>query len=198
MKQSGGHITVYSEPGRGTTFRVYLPRAQSASINTVPVRPDSPDAARGDETILLVEDDPAVRLVAARILSRQGYRVLEAPTPMAAEAIVATHPGNVDLVITDLVLPGMSGRELGELLTVVESRLRVLYMSGHTDDAVIRRGLLEPGMPFLSKPFTVQELVRKVRETLDLNTVMAIWPRFSGSADTGDVGPPPGVSLTTN
>jgi CheY-like chemotaxis protein len=168
VKQSGGHVAVYSEVGQGTTFRVYLPRAEGAGRPAPLPRKVMSDMPRGEETILLVEDDPAVRLVAARILARQGYRVLEAPTPTAAEALVAAHPGAIDLIMTDLVLPGMNGRELGELLTTVEPRLRVLYMSGYTDDAVIRRGLLEPGMPFLSKPFTVEELARMVRNTLDL------------------------------
>ncbi|HUF27700.1 MAG TPA: ATP-binding protein [Gemmatimonadaceae bacterium] len=167
VKQSNGHIAVYSELGRGTTFRVYLPRADAPAVES-PARADEPQPMQGgNETILLVEDDPAVRLVATRILERQGYRVLEAPGPVEAEALVARHPGAIDLVLTDLVLPGMSGRDLAELLTTVEPGLRVLYMSGYTDDAVIRRGLLDPGMAFLSKPFTVEEVARKVRATLD-------------------------------
>ena len=167
VKQSGGHVTVYSEPGQGTTFRIYLPRA----ITDAALAKESGGVAiplpRGTETILLVEDDPAVRLVASRILVRQGYRVLEAPAPAEARALVARHAGVIDLVMTDLVLPGMSGRELAEILLGVEPHMRVLYMSGYTDDAVIRRGLLEPGMAFLSKPFTVEEIARMVRATLD-------------------------------
>ena len=167
VKQSGGHVTVYSEPGNGTTLRIYLPRDERASAAFPHTLRAEATLPHGTETILLVEDDPAVRVVASRILSRQGYRVLEAPTPAAAEGIVAMHQGVIDLVITDLVLPGMSGRELAELLHAVEPTLKVIYMSGYTDDAVIRRGLIERGMPFLAKPFSVEELLRRVRDTID-------------------------------
>jgi PAS domain S-box-containing protein len=167
VKQSGGHVTVYSEPGSGTTFRVYLPCDEGASAAFPHTLRAEATLPHGTETILLVEDDPAVRVVASRILTRQGYRVLEAPTPAAAEGIVAMHQGVIDLVLTDLVLPGMSGRELAELLHAVEPTLKVIYMSGYTDDAVIRRGLIERGMPFLAKPFSVEELLHRVRDTID-------------------------------
>ena len=167
IRQSNGHVAVYSEPERGTTFRLYLPRSEALSRRVTPARLVTKPAPTGTETVLLVEDDPAVRLVAARILGRQGYRVFEAPTPQEALSIVERHGGAIDLMMTDLVLPQMSGRELAERVQATAPEMRVLFMSGYTDDAVIRRGLLEPGMAFLGKPFTVEEMARTVRRALD-------------------------------
>ncbi|HUF28114.1 MAG TPA: ATP-binding protein [Gemmatimonadaceae bacterium] len=167
VRQSGGHIFVESEPGRGTTFRIYLPRAEKAAGPDRRAAHPLPSLPAGTETVLLVEDDAAVRMVASRILLRQGYRVLEARSPSEALEVVTSHPTTIELVLTDLVLPEMGGRELAERLLDVRPKMSVLYMSGYTDDAVIRRGLLEPGMPFISKPFTVEGMVRTVRETLD-------------------------------
>ena len=167
VRQSDGHISVYSEPERGTTFRIYLPRSEALSRRVTPARLVTRPAPTGSETVLLVEDDPAVRLVAARILGRQGYRVFEAPTPEEALSIVDRHAGAIDLIMTDLVLPQMSGRELAERVLETAPEIKVLFMSGYTDDAVIRRGLLEPGMAFLGKPFTVDEMARTVRRALD-------------------------------
>ncbi|MGO8732443.1 MAG: PAS domain-containing protein, partial [Terriglobia bacterium] len=166
VKQSGGFIWVYSELGRGTTFKIYLPRvdeaAESAQISEVP-RPSE----AGSETILLVEDEGAVRALAASILRAQGYKVLESTSPEDALRIGEQHQEPIDLLLTDVVLPKMSGRKIAEHLTGLRPTMKVLYMSGYTDDAVVRNGVLETGTAFLQKPFTPSGMARKVREVLD-------------------------------
>jgi two-component system, cell cycle sensor histidine kinase and response regulator CckA len=168
VKQSGGHIALHSEVGRGTTFKVYLPRhkaAVSESAAVVAPRAEQPPS-EGSETILLVEDDPAVRAVASRVLGRRGYVVLEAPTPHDAVAIAERHRGPIHLVLTDLVMPELNGRDLAAQILERRPDVRVLFMSGYTDDSVIRLGLLEAGAPFISKPFELNALARKIREVL--------------------------------
>jgi PAS domain S-box-containing protein len=169
VKQSGGHIAVHSEIGKGTTFKVYLPRSGASSAAPVTAAQAQADqaAARGSETVLLVEDDPSVRAVAARVLSRNGYTVLEAPTPHDGVAIAERHRGTIDLVLTDLVMPEMNGQDLAAIIVAARPQTRVIFMSGYTDDSAIRLGLLDPGMAFISKPFELQALVRKIREVLD-------------------------------
>jgi PAS domain S-box-containing protein len=167
VKQSGGYIWVYSEPGKGTTFKVYLPRVEepvevSSSTETL-----APAASDGDETILLVEDEPAVRELTRMVLSKRGYSVLEALNPADAERLAASHGSEIHLLLTDVVMPGMSGRELAKRLTARHSNLRVLYMSGYTYNVIAEDGTLEEGAAFLQKPFTPQVLAQKVRETLD-------------------------------
>ena len=165
VKQSGGYIWVYSEPGQGTSFRIYLPEfvGPAAELPPVTARP-SPGGA---ETILIVEDEVSVRRMAARALSSQGYTIVEAENGAEALEVLARTEGPVDLVLTDVVMPVLNGRELGERLAVERPELRVLYMSGYTDDDVVRRGLLRPESPFLQKPFMPADLSRKVREVLD-------------------------------
>ena len=165
VKQSGGSIWVYSEPGVGTTFKIYLPRCEEPlAEREAPPLPLTPRP--GTETVLLVEDETEVRRLVERLLRMQGYTVLSAASP--AEAIAAARAsGKIELLVTDVIMPGMNGREMAAVLASERPRMRVLYMSGYTDAAIAQQGILPPGTAFLSKPFTPDVLARKVREVLD-------------------------------
>ncbi len=166
VKQSGGYITVDSEAGRGATFRIYLPRVEGTA--TTSERTKSPSLSpTGTETILLVEDEVGVRNLSASVLKTQGYVVLEAASGDTALEVARSQPGPIQLVVTDVVMPGMSGRELWERLRILRPDARVLFMSGYTDDVIAQHGVLEPGIAFLQKPFTPFGLAGKVREVLD-------------------------------
>jgi len=166
VNQSGGHIEVYSEVGQGTTFKIYLPRDQSggpvASLSRIvePVR-------GGTESILLVEDEEGVRTLARTVLQQHGYAVLDAMNGGYALVICETRSQPIDLMITDVVMPHFSGRQLAERLATRQPAMKVLFMSGYTDDAIVHHGVLESGMPFLQKPFAPEALARKVRDVLD-------------------------------
>ena len=165
VKQSRGSINVYSEEGHGTSFKIYLPRVDeplSATIQFAAV-----PARGGSETILVVEDDAAVRGFAARALEAHGYFLLVAADPAEALAISAAPPRPIDLLLTDVVMPGMSGHELADLLTADQPRLRVVYVSGYTDNSVIRQGVPEHGVTFLAKPYSAAALVATVRRAID-------------------------------
>ena len=166
VKQAGGYIWVYSEPGRGSTFKVYLPRIDDDTPVVEAALP-AESVAAVTETILLVEDEEAVRRLAGLLLERAGYRVIAAGNAEEAAQIHLAHSGAISLLITDVVLPGSSGPELYQRLSIRDPRLRVVYMSGYTDDAVFRTGRLEPGVAFVQKPFRRQELLQKIREILD-------------------------------
>ena len=165
VKQSGGHIFVYSEPGAGSTFKVYLPRIEAEAEVEAPAALLAP--ARGSETILLVEDEVSLRELVRECLEDCGYTVLDARHGADALVRAAGHKGPIHLVVTDVVMPGIGGRDLVERLAAQHPGLRVLYMSGYTDDAVVHHGVLSEEMDFLQKPFTQEELARKVREVLD-------------------------------
>jgi PAS domain S-box-containing protein len=168
VKQSGGNIWVYSEPGRGTTLKIYLPQvALGASAGAGVIAQEM--TARGTETVLMVDDDDALRELIHEILELEGYTVLAARDGREALAVCARHEGKVDLLITDVVMPELSGRELAERLTAKRAGMKVLYMSGYTDDAVVRHGVLEAEASFLQKPFTPDALARKVRAVLEEN-----------------------------
>ncbi len=169
VKQSGGYVWVYSEPGQGTTLKLYFPEVSSATAfgnageNTAVAKV----ARRGSETILLVEDEEAVRGLTCRILEKQGYRVIPAQHGRDAMEIAIKEEGRIDLVLTDVVMPGMNGRGLVERLTGIRPTIKSLYMSGYTDDDIIRRGFIEPSKSFLQKPFTSDGLLQTVRKVLD-------------------------------
>ncbi len=170
VKQSDGFIWAYSEPGRGTTFKIYLP--QASPIVPPPRLPLTTEVLQGGgETILVVEDEEMVRGLAVRCLTDQGYRVVEARTSGEALAYVEGNPGGVDLVLSDVVMPIMGGRELSHRLMRVAPSLPVLFMSGYTGEDVVQRGLLDAGAPFEQKPFCPEGLARKVREMLDARAV---------------------------
>lgn len=165
VKQSGGYIWVYSEPGKGTTFKVYLPRVEEIAAEGAP-RSAASFPAVGTETVLVVEDEPAIRSLSKRILEELGYRVLEAGSGKDALERVRREKGPIHLLLTDLVMPDMGGTELASRLQELHPDIRVLFMSGYTDDGVVRNGLLGEGRAFLQKPFAPQTLARKVREVL--------------------------------
>ncbi len=166
VKQSGGAIWLYSEPGVGTTFKLYLPAAGSPVVASAPPQATSTDM-RGTETILLVEDQEPVRRVGARILTRLGYEVLAARTPDEALALVAQHPTTIHLLLTDVVMPGMNGRELAERIAAMRPTVRMLFMSGYTENVALLAGSPGAGNAFLAKPYTPELLGRKVRQVLD-------------------------------
>lgn len=166
VKQSGGHIWVYSEPGRGTTFKVYLQAADSSGTTRVS-SPQDVVPARGIETILLVEDERSVRVVTRLTLESFGYRVIEASSGDEAMALAREAPETIDLVITDVVMPGRGGSEVAEELGRLIPGIRVLFLSGYTDDAVVRSGVLKAEASFLQKPFSAAALAAKVRSLLD-------------------------------
>ena len=168
VKQSGGYVWIYSEPDLGTTLKLYFPEvSSSAAFATSEPRATSTDTRRGSETILLVEDEEAVRSLTSRILKKQGYRVMAAQHGREAMEMAAREEGRIDLVLTDVVMPGMNGRGLVERLTGIRPRIKSLYMSGYTDDDIIRRGFIEPSKSFLQKPFTSDALLQTVRKVLD-------------------------------
>jgi two-component system, cell cycle sensor histidine kinase and response regulator CckA len=165
VKQSGGHIEVYSELGQGTSFKIYLPRVdqEAEAIVAVPKVPP----ARGSETVLLVEDEDALREIAAQILEEHGYTVLEARSGAAALERAESHAGPIHLLVADVVMPQMPGRELAERLAALRPSLRVLFMSGYTEQAVLRHGVLAEGTAFIQKPFGPDSFLTKVREVLE-------------------------------
>ena len=166
VKQSGGRIDVYSEPGLGTTFKVYLPRAVE-ELTKSKLEITKPTPSSGHETILLVEDEEGVRTLARVILSRSGYKILEAKNGGEALLICQSHQGPIEIMVTDVVMPNMSGHQLAQHVRPLRPEMKVLYLSGYTDDAIVRHGIIDSDMPFLQKPFTAEGLSRKVREVLD-------------------------------
>jgi two-component system, cell cycle sensor histidine kinase and response regulator CckA len=166
VKQSNGYIWVYSEPGKGTTFKVYLPRVEGDGIiqrsKAIPE-----ERLEGTETILVVEDDDTVRELVQRIFHEYGYSVIEAPDGEEGLQICAQRAGEIDLLLADVVMPGMNGPELAEYATSIKDGIKVLYMSGYAGRAISHNGLVKEEVQFLQKPFSPDELLHKARETLD-------------------------------
>jgi len=166
VKQNSGFIWVYSEPGQGSAFKVYLPKAKGdAASEKKEQHPVT--APGGSETVLIVEDDDSLRKVSQRALQQHGYSVLEAENGEDALKVSEAYAGSIDLLITDVVMPGMGGKETAERLQPLYPRMKVLYTSGYTDNTIVHHGVLATGLNFLQKPFSPEALVRKVREILD-------------------------------
>ena len=170
VKQSGGYIRVFSEPGQGATFKIYLPRMDDATSVTVEKQEIS--VPRGSETILLVEDEDVVRGLTKKILMQAGYNVLDAKGGEEAIRMCRAHNGPIELLVTDVVMPELSGKEVADRLLELRPAMRILFMSGYTDEAIIQHGVLDANVDFIQKPFTWIALTRKVRDVLNLMTSM--------------------------
>jgi DNA-binding response OmpR family regulator len=169
VKQSGGYIWVASEPGKGTSFKIYLPRVAERAETPAVVIPaeDTASMEPGTETILLAEDEANLRYLARQFLEKQGYRVIEAADGAAAMQIAVAHEGVIHLLLTDVIMPGMNGRELAQRISEIRPQTRILYMSGYTENVIGHNGTLDAGVRLLQKPFTLRDLKSKVREVLD-------------------------------
>lgn len=166
VKQSSGYIWVYSEPAKGTTFKIYLPRIQAERLNA-PAPKVQISGFSGSETILVVEDEASVRTLAVRILKDHGYHVLEAANGSEALQIAKEYAGKLHMIVTDVIMPGMSGKMMIAQLEAEQPNVKVLYISGYTDNSIVHHGILDSNVAFLQKPFSIEGLVRKVREVLD-------------------------------
>jgi DNA-binding NtrC family response regulator len=165
VKQSGGYIMVYSEPHVGSTFKVYLPQVDEPP--NVPLQREASTGRPATETVLLLEDEDLVRSAVQRILKSRGYRVLATRTPEEARDACESHRGEIDLLLSDVVLPGVSGPDIAKELVSLRPNLKVVFMSGFTDHGIVRQGLLDPGVHFIQKPFAPAVLAKKVRAVLD-------------------------------
>ena len=173
VKQSGGYIWVFSEPGKGTTFKIYLPRVASTGEIAIPAAAavEHHKAEPGTETILLVEDEANLRYLARQFLEKQGYKVIEAADGAVAMQIVVAHEGVIHLLLTDVIMPGMNGRELAQRVSEIRPNVKVLYMSGYTENVIGHNGTLDAGIRLLQKPFNLRDLKDKVREVLDASPI---------------------------
>jgi CheY-like chemotaxis protein len=167
VRQNDGFINVYSEPGQGTTIKIHFPRHRDMSEEAAPQRSEERRAAGGSETVFVVEDQPAVLGLARKILEGRGYKVLTATSPEKALQLIQNEPVKVHLLVTDVIMPEMNGRELAERLSAMYPDLVVLFMSGYAEDVIAERGVVEEGVHFLEKPFTAADLAAAVRVALD-------------------------------
>ena len=167
VKQNQGFVYVYSEPGQGTTFKIYFPRTKRESIGQDTETSTDKPPSLGTETVLLVEDEEAIMNLGKTILNRLGYTVLAAGSPEKAIRLAEEYTGDIQLLITDVVMPEMNGRELAERLVSMMPGLKCLFMSGYTADIIAHRGVLDEGVHFIQKPFSMREIAGKVREILE-------------------------------
>ncbi|MEK6687003.1 MAG: response regulator, partial [Gemmatimonadota bacterium] len=165
VKQSGGSIWVYSEVGRGTTVKIYLPQTDEAAVEHQAARPEA--TTGGAETVLLVEDDAGIRRLAERVLASAGYTVLVAATGEEALLLMGSHDRPVHLLFTDLVMPGIGGQELAKRFQGSHPETRILYASGYSDNTIVPNGMLDDNGQFIGKPYSMEALRRKVRQVLD-------------------------------
>lgn len=175
VNQSGGFITVDSEPGNGATFKIFFPQVLE-SRKSVKIEEDTPSSKSGSENILLVEDEEMVRNLCRQVLESRGYRVVEAKDGIEALELFETRSEKFDLLISDIVMPKMGGKELAEKIKMIDPDLPVLFMSGYPDNAFVKRGVIEAGVNFLQKPFTVETLTAKIRGVLDKRKMPNILP----------------------
>jgi CheY-like chemotaxis protein len=166
VKQSGGHIWVYSEPGKGTMFKIYLPRVEEGA-GEYRRRTEEGELLRGSETIVVAEDEEMLRELVRAVLEKQGYQVMTAPDGSAALTLCTSHIGPIHLLISDIIMPELGGGELASRLVKLRPEMKVIYMSGYTDETIAHHGIVDPGVAFLQKPFTPHDLLRKVREVLE-------------------------------
>jgi two-component system cell cycle sensor histidine kinase/response regulator CckA len=164
VRQNGGFINVYSEPGKGTTFKIYIPRSLEEGDIQKEAKEES--VASGSGTVLLVEDDDMVRRMTSEMLEAIGYTVTASGSPAEAESLCENQDLHIDLLITDVVMPGMSGKELRDRIQVKRPGMKVLFMSGYTSNVIVHRGVLEEGVHFLQKPFSMNDLAGKIREAM--------------------------------
>jgi CheY-like chemotaxis protein len=164
-KQNNGFINVYSEPGQGTTFKIYLPRYVGQAVATQMERAAEIPLSSG-ETLLVVEDEPALQVMTKMMLEKLGYRVLSAGTPGEAMELAEEHEDELQLLITDVVMPEMNGRDLAELLQSLHPGMKILFMSGYTANVIVKRGVLDEDVNFIEKPFSMKDLALKVRDAL--------------------------------
>jgi two-component system cell cycle sensor histidine kinase/response regulator CckA len=172
VKQSNGYVLADSEVGKGTTFRIYFPQVQS--VNAANPEEQSRVLPSGNETILLVEDEEGIRGLVRGCLQARGYKVLEAPAGDTAIKVASQYRGVIDLLLTDVIMPGMNGRELAGFLSESRPEIKILYTSGYTDDRLSSHGVLEPGVALLMKPFTIEALFVAVRNVLDGKAALAV------------------------
>ena len=170
VNQNKGFINVYSEPDHGSTFRIYLPRWVSAGEEPKISFLEKP-SPQGNEIILLVEDEPMILKMTGMMLERQGYTVLSAGTPAEAMVLAQSHPGHIHLLMTDVIMPEMNGRDLAAHLTSLYPDLKLLFMSGYTANVIAHQGILDKDLHFIHKPFSMKELAGKVRKILDANKI---------------------------
>jgi CheY-like chemotaxis protein len=188
VHQSGGHIAVYSEPGHGTSVKVYLPRVASAGEAAARSEEEAP-LPLGTETILIAEDEDRVRSLAVAVLTQQGYTVIEACNGEDALALAKQYEGEIQLLLTDLIMPKMGGKDLADEMRRTRPQLKVVLCSGYTGDTVMQQGVLDASIPFLQKPFTLRSLTFKVREALDAGTGGRLAKGFgSGETARGSTG----------